>query len=304
VSSRAVALVTCRNLPALDADDRPLVPALADLGVTAEPAVWDDPQVDWARFDLAVIRSPWDYMDRRDRFLAWAATVPRLVNPAPVLAWNTVKTYLADMAAAGLPVVPTRFVRPGEDVRLPDGEYVLKPAIGVGSRDAGRYGPGDAEAAAAHLARLGRAGQVVLVQPYLAGVDRAGETSLVFLGGRFSHAITKGAMLSGPDGGTPDGDGLVDGLYRAERIRPRTPSAAELAVGEAVVAVLPSLVAGGPLAYARVDLLPGPEGPVVLELELTEPSLFLGHAPGAVTRLAAVIAGLAGRKAGGDRASR
>jgi hypothetical protein len=286
----SVALVTCRDLPGLDADDRPLIPALAALGVRAEPAVWDDPRLDWARFDLVVLRSPWDYTDRHEQFLAWAATVPRLVNPAPVLAWNTVKTYLADLAAAGLPVVPTTFVRPGEPVDLPDGEYVLKPAVGVGSRDAGRYGPRDAVAAAAHLARLGRSGRTALVQPYQADVDRTGEAALVYLGGTFSHATTKGAMLDGPD---PGPGGLVDGLYRQERISARTASGAELAVGEAVLAALPGLVEGGDrLGYARVDLLPGPGGPVVLELELTEPSLFLSQAPGAAGRLAAVLAGL------------
>jgi hypothetical protein len=302
LSAPAVALVTCRDLPDLDADDRPLLPALATLGVHAEPAVWDDPGLDWARFDLVVLRNPWDYIDRREQFLAWAATVPRLVNPAPVLVWNTVKTYLADLAAAGLPVVPSRFVEPGdvesgdvepgERVGLPDGEYVLKPAIGVGSRDAGRYGPADAAQAAAHLARLAGSGRTALIQPYQDGVDRTGEAGMVFLGGRFSHAITKGAMLEGPDHGP---DGLVEGLYREERINARTPSAAELAVGEAVLAALPGLVEGGDrLAYARVDLLPGPQGPVVLELELTEPTLFLSFAPGSVQRFAAVIAGLAG----------
>jgi hypothetical protein len=287
----SLALVTCRELPGLDADDQPLLPALAALGVDAEPAVWDDPGQDWARFDLVVLRSPWDYVERREQFLAWAASVPRLVNPAPVLAWNTVKHYLADLAAAGLPVVPTRFVAPGQAAALPGGEYVLKPAVGVGSRDTGRYGPGDAAQATAHLARLSASGRTALIQPYQAEVDRTGEAALVFLGGRFSHAITKGAMLQGPD---PGPAGLIEGLYREERISPRTPSAAELAVGRAVVAALPGLVEGGDrLAYARVDLLPGPDGPVVLELELTEPSLFFGPAPGSAGRFAAVLAGLA-----------
>ncbi len=101
-----IALVTSAELPELDADTRRLLGPLAARGVAAEPVVWDDPTVDWAAFDLAVVRSCWGYVPRRAEFLAWARSVPRLVNPPDVLAWNTDKRYLQDLAGAGVPVVP------------------------------------------------------------------------------------------------------------------------------------------------------------------------------------------------------
>ncbi|MGS2615080.1 ATP-grasp domain-containing protein [Micromonospora sp. LZ34] len=285
-----VALVTCTDLPDLDPDDRLVLAPLARHGVAAEPVVWDDPAVDWAGYDLAVLRSPWDYALRRDEFVAWAATVPALANPADVVRWNTDKRYLAELSAAGVPTVPTSWVAPGEGWQPPadSGEYVVKPAVSAGSQDTGRYDladPQHRELAVAHVRRLSAAGRVTMVQPYLRAVDTAGETALLFLAGpdglAFSHAIRKGPMLTGPDLG-------VEGLYKAEEISARTATEEQLAVAEKTLAAVP----GGAerLLYARVDLIPGADGaPVLVELELTEPSLFLGHADGAAERLAAAI---------------
>ncbi|MEV4540861.1 ATP-grasp domain-containing protein [Micromonospora echinaurantiaca] len=285
-----VALVTCTELRDLDPDDRLVLAPLARHGVTAEPAVWDDPAVDWAGYDLAVLRSPWDYALRRDEFVAWAATVPTLANPADVVRWNTDKRYLAELSAAGVPTVPTSWVAPGESWQPPadSGEYVIKPAVSAGSQDTGRYDladPEHRELAVAHVRRLSAAGRVTMVQPYLRAVDSAGETALLFLAGPdglpFSHAIRKGPMLTGPDLG-------VEGLYKPEEISARTATEEQLAVAEKTLAAVP----GGAerLLYARVDLIPGADGaPVLVELELTEPSLFLGHAEGAPERLAAAI---------------
>jgi glutathione synthase/RimK-type ligase-like ATP-grasp enzyme len=281
-----VALVTCAEVAQLEADDRLLVAPLAALGVAATPAVWDDPAVDWAAYDLAVLRSSWDYPARRDAFVAWAAGVPALANPAGVVSWNTDKRYLATLAAAGVPVVPTRWLEPGPPWQPPAaGEFVVKPAVGAGSKDTGRYDLADAAhraLASAHVARLHEARRAVMVQPYLAAVDAVGETALVFLGGRFSHAVRKGPLLDGPDTGEV-------GLYKAEAISPRVASPAEVGVAGRALAAVP----GGPeaLLYARVDLIPGPGGdPLVVEVELTEPSLFLGYAEGAARRFAAAIA--------------
>jgi hypothetical protein len=287
--SRA-ALITCAKLPDLDDDDRLLIAPLAALGITAEPVVWDAPDVDWSAFGLAVLRSPWDYVGRRDEFVAWAGTVPQLANPADVIEWNTDKRYLAGLAEAGRAVVPTTWLTPADRWDPPaDGEYVVKPTIGAGSVDIGRYRltePGHRRLAVAHVDRLLAAGRPVMVQPYLAAVDSVGETALLYFAGpdglEFSHAIRKDAMLTGPDDGTAD-------LYRPERITARTPELEQAAVARRALAAVP----GGPdrLLYARVDLIPGPDGlPLVSELELTEPSLFLGYAPGAPQRFADAIA--------------
>src|SRR5262245_46992625 len=126
-----VALVTCSEIPLLEPDDRLVIEPLAAKGVLAEPAVWDDPAVDWAAYDLVVLRSTWDYAPRRDSFVAWANSVKRLLNPASVVEWNTDKRYLASLG--GIAVVPTTFVATGEAWAPPEGDYVIKPAIGAGS---------------------------------------------------------------------------------------------------------------------------------------------------------------------------
>jgi len=282
-----VALATCQRLAELHHDDRTVIEPLAKRGVTAVPAVWDDPTVDWTQFDLTVIRNTWDYPDRRTEFLAWARSLSAVANPADVLERSTDKRYLRELAAAGVPVVPTTWCEPGEEAdldALDTSDLVIKPAVGVGAIGAGRYDISDEDhrrLADEHVRRHQARGVSVMVQPYLPAVDRAGETALVFLGGEFSHAIEKAALLNGSDA-------AADGLFREQTISPRTATAAELTVAEATLAVVP----GGAdrLAYGRVDLLPGPDGaPVVVELELCEPSLFLGQADGAAQRWAAVI---------------
>ncbi|HEY8302652.1 MAG TPA: hypothetical protein VIG48_12195 [Jatrophihabitans sp.] len=281
-------LATCAAFPDGDADDRALLGPLAASNVDASFAVWSDPAVDWTAAPT-VLRSTWDYTLRRDAFLTWVDTVPKVHNPADVVRWSSDKVYLAELRRAGLPVTPTLVVTPGARAELPDEEFVVKPSVGAGSRGAGRFVPAAGDAAHAHVAALHEAGRTVLVQPYLAGVDEAGETALIYLAGEFSHAVRKGPMLTSD---TVHDISETSGLFVEENISARRPDAAELAVGNRALAFLRDRFGAAPL-YARVDLLPGPDGPVVVELELVEPSLFLAHADGAVERFAALLAALA-----------
>ncbi|NUO56757.1 MAG: hypothetical protein HOV78_08850, partial [Hamadaea sp.] len=307
-----VALVTCRDLPELEEDDRLLLAPLAERGVTAEPVIWDDTAADWAAYDLIVLRSPWDYFYRYGEFLTWIGRLPagRVLNPADVVRWNTDKRYLRELADAGVPVVPTQWIGADDTFTPPAGEYVVKPAVSAGSKDTGRYGPADADLAQAHVQRLQQAGRLVMVQPYLPAVDTYGETALLHFAspvdGRlaYSHAIRKGPMLAGPDTAT-------DSLYVPEAITPRVPTEAEFELARQVLAAVqvpgsllpgrlsaepPGVRSGEPpevqsgLLYARVDVIPGPDGsPVLVELELTEPSVFLAYADGAAERFADAI---------------
>jgi hypothetical protein len=291
-----IALATAAEFPDLDDDGSVLVEALAALGIAAEPAVWTDPSVDYSHFDLVVVRSTWDYHDRLAEFLAWAdrvAATTALANSARVLAWNTDKTYLRELEAAGLPVVHTTWLDPGDRFTVPaSGEYVVKPAVSAGSRNTNRYIPGDHdEIAVDHVGSLLADGRTVMVQPYLDAIDTDGETALLFFGGTFSHAVRKGPLLEA-------GMQLVQSAYKQETMLARPASGGELAVADRVLDALPATgadVARGDLLYARVDLVPGPDGsPVLLELELAEPSMFLLYdgAAGvaAAARFAAAIA--------------
>jgi O-ureido-D-serine cyclo-ligase len=286
-----VALVSARAARHLDEDLAPLLAALREAGVDAAVADWDDPGVDWAAYRAALLRSTWDYAERLTEFLAWAdrtATLTTLINPPAIVRWNTDKHYLAELQRAGVPIVPTRFLEPGDDAAeglngflTQEGvaEWVVKPAVGAGSRDAARYGRGEERSAGAHVARLLDAGRSVMLQPYLDQVDVHGETALIYLGGRFSHAIRKGPLLRRSTGPT-------DALFAEEHITPRVAAAEELRLGERVLTALPF---AAPL-YARVDLIRYADGaPCLLELELTEPSLFLAHDPDAAGRLAAQL---------------
>lgn len=281
---RPLLLATCAAFPDGDVDDQALVAPLAASNVDARFAVWNDPRVDWSV--PTVLRSTWDYPLHRERFLDWSSHVPHLHNPAEVVRWNSDKVYLSDLEAAGVPVTPTTVVHPGHAAELPDDEFVLKPSVGAGSRGAGRFLPSARDAAVRHIAALHDAGRTVLLQPYLAGVDDVGETALIFFDGSFSHAIRKGAMLTAD---TAHDLSETSGLFVEEKITAREPSPAERHLGAHALAYLAQRFGTAPL-YARVDVVPGPSGPVVIELELTEPSLFLGHADGAADRFAACIA--------------
>jgi O-ureido-D-serine cyclo-ligase len=283
--------VTARAARGLDDDLEPLAAALREAGADVSIPDWDDGGVDWSVFDRIVLRSPWDYPTRLAEFLAWAARAADgapLVNPLPVIRWNTDKHYLADLALAGVPAVPSAFIEVGGvaasglDAFLAadaTAEFVVKPSVGAGSRGAQRYGREDRAVAIAHAERLLAEKRSVLLQPYLDRVDAVGETALLFFGGTFSHAIRKAPLLR-------RGEEPTRALFAAEHITPRVPDAEERRVAERAVAAIPF----GVPAYARVDLIRDVDGhPCVLELELTEPSLFFRHGPGSAARFAEVI---------------
>jgi len=262
-----IVLASCPALPEGDGDDDGLVAALRQRGLHVRWLSWDDPQT--LKADLVILRAAWDYIERLDEFLAWTQRVPNLLNPPQVVAWNTDKRYLADLAAAGVPTVPSRFFAPGEKVRVPAGEVVVKPAVGAGSVGAQRFN--DAAAAREHAAALHADGRTVLVQPYDPRINY-GETALVFLGGKQSHAFTKGPILP-PPGQAPVFD--ESGTYAEESLTPADPDFELWDVGHATLAAAAAHlgIEVEELLYARVDVIGDRTDPHVLELELVEPSL-------------------------------
>jgi hypothetical protein len=272
-----IALVTCREVvkdPDWDRDLPLVLAALEEAGADPVAVCWDDPQADWAAFDLVVIRSAWDYFESVGEFLAWAdacAEVTTLANPAEVVRWNVDKRYLGDLSRAGVPVVETRYLAPGDSVDLPEeGEFVLKPTVGAGARFTARYRPDERGIAVRQLTRMHAEGMTAMVQPYMRSIDEKGERALHFAGGRFLHATRKSAVLVP---GTPyDHDKIPHPALRVCE-----PTAAELAVAERALA---AGAAGSDLLYGRVDLVDGDDGtPLVMELELVEPHLFLHLRP-------------------------
>lgn len=306
-----LALVTAIAATGHDDDLEPLRLACADAGIQAQAVAWDDATVSWSRYDAALLRSPWDYTERLHEFLAWCAHVQAstvLLNPLDVVRWNTDKHYLDDLAAAGIPVVPTQFVEaeaePLEALQTflsshPAGELVVKPAVSAGARDTQRYARSQDFAIGNHIARLLDAGRSVMLQPYLQAVDSRGETALVYFDGQFSHAICKGALLHA--------EAPADPLpYANGQISARDADPEELQLAEQVLeAAQRQLRLDAPLVYARVDLIRHDDGnPRLLELELTEPSLFFAHAPGSSAQFAACLAARLGERTVRTRTAR
>lgn len=287
---RPVALVSCAEARHHDHDLAPIVRALADRGRQSDIVDWDDAGVDWADYEAAIVRSPWDYHHRLDEFLAWlnrAASVTTVMNGVEHITWNTNKTYLGEMAAAGVAVIPTSYIVDAAGLDDAggslDGDIVVKPTVSAGANNTRRH-VDDAAGARAHVAELLAMGKHAMVQPYQRFIDERGETGLVYFNATFSHAFRKGPILA-------TGDASMNGLFVEEEITPRRPNDQERELGDAVVDFLVAKFGEAPL-YARVDMVRGSAGvPVLMELEITEPSFFLHTSADAASRFASAVLG-------------
>lgn len=259
-------VATCKTLPEADIDAAPLAEALARAGIEATLVAWDDPTADWDAPIPTLLRSTWNYALDVGRFLAWvdrASHAAPLWNPPHVVRTNVRKRYLLDLQARGVPIVPTVLARPGEPVSMPWSRFVIKPEVGAGSLDTRVFEPGD-PAAAAHLTELLSRG-FALVQPYISSVDDYGERSLIWIDGQLTHAIRKMPRFAG-DAESVEGPFPIPDDER---------EVAEAALAPYAASIL----------YGRVDLARDDSGrPMVMELELVEPSLFFARHPPALER--------------------
>jgi hypothetical protein len=283
VTGAEVGLATAGRLPDGMADTPAVVEALAVRGMCAEVAVWDDPEVEWERYPVVVTHSTWDWVGRCDEFSGWLRARQarsQLANPARLLDWSADKAYLGELASRGVAVPAGMRVGRGGEVdagalraRLGSGPLVVKPSVGGGGHRVWRCADADE---AVGVARTSLAGEPVLVQAFEPSVVTDGEYSAVFIDGRLSHVVRKRPR---------DGDFRVHRRYGASR---------EL-VGhqlwiDSYGRRLLSLLSDVPL-YARIDfLLPQPGCPVLMELEMLEPDLYLRDDAGAAGRLAEALA--------------
>lgn len=244
--------------------------ALTERGIAFDRPRWNDADVDWSSYDLAVVRTVWDYTGARDAFVAWAeeaGTRTRLENPPDVLRWNTHKSYLIELEERGAPVVPTAWLGRGDAVDLAAlceardwHEVVVKPAVAAGSeglvRSAGAAEHRRTQDALDALLATGD----VMVQPFRRRITE-GELSLIAVEGRVTHAVRKHPA---------DGDFRVQGRSGG-RYAPEVPSTDAVALAEWILEAL-----GPPLLFARVDLVTADDGTLELgEVEATEPDLYL-----------------------------
>jgi glutathione synthase/RimK-type ligase-like ATP-grasp enzyme len=276
---RRVAIATCASDDVnFDPDGQILIGALAEVDVDASMCVWDDDSVVWSDFDLTVIRSTWDYTDDLTAYLGWARGIERILNPVAIIEYSTDKHYLADLARRSHRIVPTTFCDVGAEPTFPDGPFVVKPTVGRGSIDAERFARDDHERAIAHVSRLHASGRDMMIQPYVTSVDRDGERALVFIDGRYSHAMTKAAMLN-------TAAEERDMSFRRQQMSVAVGEPDAVAFAEAVMDE--DTFRG--ILYGRVDLVRMDDGWAIMELELVEPNLFLAYDDLALRRMAEAI---------------
>ncbi|MDO4243372.1 MAG: glutathione synthetase [Actinomyces sp.] len=300
MSTPIVTLATSSDYPDLDDDDLGLPDALRQRGIEPRIAVWNDPAVDWGEAGTVVLRSVRDYALERNYadFLAWTRSLPRLANPAEVVAWNADKHYLTRLAELGVPTIPTTWIEPTDGLskhqvhtRFPaHGDFVVKPAISSGGRGTGRYTATDARSRSdaindtMHHLRRSRS---VMVQRYLEEVDRKGELSLVYFNGVLSHAVEKAPMLHPSFRSTDE--------VHEEIVTAREPSEQEWLWGEKVRKAIHRVIkerAGrhSQLLFNRVDVVEdGQGGFYLMEVSLIDAGLYLGSTPEALESFADAI---------------
>ena len=277
----SVAIASFAAMPAEFTDDQRIIDALAARGVLAQSVPWDDPDADWSAFDAVVIRSTWDYAQRREEFLGWAERVgDRLHNAPELVGWNSDKRYLGDLGSDGIRVVETSYLGPGEDTPL-EGEVVVKPTVSAGGRDSGRFGPAAHELARELIDEIHASGRTAMVQPYQPTVDSIGETAVLCIDGEPVHSLRKLAVLR-PDEVAPTRDdaiGAAEVMYDPTLVTPSQATAAEIAFAHELVRAVAERFDYLPL-YARVDMVPGSDGePTLMELEAIEPNFYLDQVP-------------------------
>ncbi len=281
----AIALITCRDLPALDGDDRLLLPAFAARAIEVRPAIWDDPREIWSEYRGVILRNCWDYHERLQPFEAWLRRLRSdevlLANPVDVVLGNIDKRYLRALEARGIPIVPTHWVDAGDEaadlasILAGRGwrEAILKPTVSAGSRNTFRCTAGGREDQLRLAGILSVSG--AMIQPFLPEIQTEGEWSFLYFGGELSHVVVKT-----PTGGDFRVQKNFGGKYRTA---PRPP-AEGLRLAEHVLQE-----AARGLLYARIDLVRHQGAWVLAELEVTEPSLYFTEDPDSPRRFVAAV---------------
>jgi glutathione synthase/RimK-type ligase-like ATP-grasp enzyme len=273
-----LALATAAHLPGIQPDDAHLAQSLRQLGIEPVSCTWNDPDVDWSRFDAVLIRTMWDYFKHYADFLHWLDRLPvPTINPAPLLRWNSDKRYLLELERHGIDIIASTIAPAGQLhdtlAPMPGQDVVVKPTVSGGAWHTVRGVVGDAAFAQA-IAQL-PAQLDYLVQPYVPAIADEGEWSLLFFDNRYSHAVIKRPAR---------GDYRVQGDFGGTA-EPVEPPPSILAAAQRALAAVARL--GHPdHAYVRVDGVQVDDRFAIMELEMIEPGLHLSHRPDAAERFA------------------
>jgi glutathione synthase/RimK-type ligase-like ATP-grasp enzyme len=244
--------------------------AAKELKIDLVFANWNDEQINWSDFDAAVIRSTWDYVPIRDKFLKKTKEISnetKLFNSHEVMSWNTDKKYLLELEAKGVPIIPTKFVHNIEEAKDAiswafgkANSIAIKPNVGAGARLAGKAN--SVQEALTFVDEILKAKRVAMIQPYVSSVDDEGEKAIIIINGQISHVAKKvPALTVGGHGDAAGSQEITDEII------------------EIVETVSKAVKEWDDLLFARVDVVRLDNKLVLMELELTEPWLFMQFRP-------------------------
>ncbi len=268
------------NLDELFEEDDLLIRGFEAQGFRASPIVWSDPDIDWDRFDVALIRSTWDYLDEPERFVSVLSQIEasscKLYNPLAAVRWNMDKHYLFELEKLGVPIIPTCLVSDFDGAALREmvvsrqwQSVILKPTVGLGGSDSYRLTPDELADWLTSL-KAGQRQREYMLQPFIESVVTEGELSFVYFDGQLSHALLKKPA---------EGDYRVQGIYGGT-VRPIEPRPQDRLQAESVLTKLPN-----DILYARIDLIRMEGRLRIVEVELIEPILSFNLVPDAIARL-------------------
>ena len=272
------------NLDELFEEDNLLLHGFKAQGIEAQPVIWNDPGIHWDQFDIALIRSTWDYLDEREHFMQVLSQIEasscRLFNPLATVRWNIDKRYLFDLEKWGVPMIPTY---PAWQVNIDELQkmfvekhwqsVILKPTIGLGGSHSYRVSLHELD----HTLRTLRAshpGREYLIQPFVERIVTEGEWSFVYFKRQLSHVLLKKPA---------HGDYRAQGIYGGT-IQSVEPRADDRLQAEAVIAKLPF-----DILYARLDFVRMEDRLAVIEIELIEPILSFNLVPDSIARLVKAV---------------
>ncbi len=252
---------------------------LTEKGLNVSFQIWDDPKVDWSRFDLVILKSPWDYFDKIDAFYTWLDKLEqigcRVLNPISTVRWNADKRYLKDIQDKGMDIVPTIWLEKGNTFnaaeafeKLGSEKIIVKPSVSGGAKNTFALNPTDAQAQTDTINSL-LAEEAFLVQPFVEEIKTKGEWSFLFFNGEYSHTVLKTVK---------PGDFRVQHFFGGTIHTPEPPAALLESAHNIVDHFAQDCL------YARVDGVEINGQLHLMELELIEPFLFLGMSEGALER--------------------
>ena len=268
------------NLDELFEEDNLLVRGLQAQGFQAQSVIWNDPTIDWNQFDIALIRSTWDYLDEQEQFLHVLSQIDssscRLFNPLAAIRWNIDKHYLFDLEKWGVPIIPTVLASTLETESFHNlfadkqiQTVILKPTIGLAGSNSHRVAVDNLNKTLTML-RASQPQQEYLIQPFIEDIVSEGEWSFIYFNRQLSHVLLKQPALN---------DYRVQGIYGGT-VRPVRPLPDDLLQAEAVIAKIPF-----DILYARLDLVRVQRHLSVMEIELIEPIFSFNLVPESISRL-------------------